>query len=107
MPNAPVRSWAVRPGGVRITSAAGRGARSVRELLRPSLVPGATRCSLTAAVVLLTLNAPTDAAGVTKLAWSSWPANLSGAQTWFQHAVADGAALYGVALGNALCATVP
>ena len=49
----------------------------------------------------------TDGSGGLPLGWTSWPSGLSGASLWFQYAIADGAAVCGVALSNALRADVP
>jgi len=46
-------------------------------------------------------------AGTIPLAWSAWPAGLSGASLYFRYAIQDAAAVGGVALSNALRADVP
>jgi hypothetical protein len=55
----------------------------------------------------LTLYLGSDGAGGVPLAWASWPNGLSGASLFFQYAVADGAAVCGTSLSNALRADVP
>ncbi|HZL99349.1 MAG TPA: FG-GAP-like repeat-containing protein [Planctomycetota bacterium] len=49
----------------------------------------------------------TNGAGGLPLGWASWPVGLSGASLWFQYAIADGAAVCGTALSNALRGDVP
>ena len=56
---------------------------------------------------LLQLPLVTDAFGQIPLAWSSWPAGLSGLSLYFQYAIQDATAVCGVALSNALRADVP
>ena len=57
--------------------------------------------------VLQTLILSTHSQGEIPLAWSAWPAGLSGVNLYFQFAVEDVAAMKGVALSNALGAFVP
>jgi hypothetical protein len=49
----------------------------------------------------------TDGSGGIPLSWPSWPSGLSGASLFFQYAIADGAAICGTSLSNALRADVP
>jgi len=49
----------------------------------------------------------TNGAGALPLAWPSWPSGLSGASLFFQFAIADGAAICGTSLSNAMRADVP
>ena len=56
---------------------------------------------------LLTLPLATSSAGALTLAWPSWPGGLAGLSLYFQHAIVDAAAVYGLALSNALRAEVP
>lgn len=49
----------------------------------------------------------TDALGRIELAWSQWPQLQAGEMHWFQYAVADPGALFGVAMSNALKSTQP
>ena len=57
--------------------------------------------------VLLSFPVATNPAGQLPLAWSSWPAGLSGASLYLQYAIADAAGPFGVSLSNALRADVP
>jgi hypothetical protein len=57
--------------------------------------------------VALAWPAPTDALGESLLAWTAWPTGLSGNSLIVQIAIADSAAIHGVALSNALAAIVP
>ena len=57
--------------------------------------------------VLLQLTLFTNGSGGMPLGWASWPSGLSGASLYFQYAIADGAAVCGTALSNALRADVP
>ena len=49
----------------------------------------------------------TNGSGNLNLAWPSWPNGLSGASVYFQHAIADGAAICGVSISNAVRGDVP
>jgi hypothetical protein len=49
----------------------------------------------------------TSAAGSAVLAWTTWPAGLSGLSLYLQYAIHDGDAVCGVALSNALRADLP
>ena len=57
--------------------------------------------------VAIQLTLVTNGAGAVPLAWGSWPSGLSGLSLWFQYAIADGAAVCGTALSNAVRADVP
>ena len=70
--------------------------------------PTAFKCGTLATVpVAFQLPLATNGAGAIHLAWASWPAGLSGLDLHFQYAIQDGAAPCGVALSNALRASVP
>jgi FG-GAP repeat len=56
---------------------------------------------------ILQLPLATNGVGASALAWSSFPAGVSGISVWAQWAVLDAAAPCGVALSNALRADVP
>ena len=49
----------------------------------------------------------TNGSGGISLPWASWPAGLSGQSVYFQYAIADGAAICGVSLSNAVRGDVP
>ncbi|HZL99350.1 MAG TPA: VCBS repeat-containing protein [Planctomycetota bacterium] len=73
-----------------------------------SSAPAPFKCgTLVPVPVALQLTLATNGAGGLPLAWASWPAGLTGASLWFQYAIADGAAVCGTALSNALRADVP
>ena len=57
--------------------------------------------------ILLQLPLFTNGSGSINLGWAAWPAGLSGLELHFQYAIADASALCGVALSNALRASVP
>ena len=56
---------------------------------------------------LLTLVVFTSGSGDLPLAWTLWPAGLSGLDLFFQYAIQDAGAVKGTALSNALRADVP
>jgi hypothetical protein len=73
-----------------------------------SSAPAPFKCgTLVPVPVALQLTLATNGAGALPLAWGSWPNGLSGASLYFQYAIADGAAVCGTALSNALRADVP
>jgi hypothetical protein len=49
----------------------------------------------------------TNGSGALPLAWGSWPNGLSGQSVYFQHAIADAAAVCGVSISNAVRGDVP
>jgi hypothetical protein len=57
--------------------------------------------------IVLSLALPVDFGGGSTVAWSSWPAGLSGTTLYFQFAVKDAGAPKGVSLSNAMKASVP
>ena len=57
--------------------------------------------------VALQLVLATNGAGGLPLGWASWPSGLSGSSLYLQYAIADGAAVCGTALSNALRADSP
>jgi hypothetical protein len=57
--------------------------------------------------MLLALPWSVSADGTASLGWTAWPAGLSGASLFLQCAIEDDGALHGVALSNALEASVP
>jgi hypothetical protein len=57
--------------------------------------------------ITLAVFAPTSGAGGFELAWSAWPAGLSGTTLYFQAAIPDVEAVQGVALSNGMSALVP
>ena len=57
--------------------------------------------------VLLGLPLGTSPGGQVALAWSSWPAGLSGLPVHLQYAIQDAGAVAGVALSNAARGDVP
>jgi hypothetical protein len=70
--------------------------------------PAPFKCgTLVPVPVLSSLVLATDPVGELTLAWSSWPAGLSGLSLHFQCAIQDAAAVCGVSLSNALRADVP
>ena len=70
--------------------------------------PAPFKCGTLAPVpVAIQLTLVTNGSGALPLGWGSWPNGLSGASLWFQYAIADGAAVCGTALSNALRADVP
>ena len=70
--------------------------------------PAPFKCgTLVPVPVALQLTLGTNGSGALPLAWASWPNGLSGASLWFQYAIADGAAVCGTALSNAVRADVP
>ena len=70
--------------------------------------PAPFKCGMLVPVpVAIQLTLVTNGAGSLPLAWGSWPSGLSGASLWFQYAIADGAAVCGTALSNAVRADVP
>jgi len=73
-----------------------------------SSAPAPFKCgTLVPVPVALQLTLVTNGSGALPLAWGSWPNGLSGASLYFQYAIADGAAVCGTALSNALRADVP
>ncbi|HZL99351.1 MAG TPA: VCBS repeat-containing protein [Planctomycetota bacterium] len=73
-----------------------------------SSTPTPFKCgTLVPVPVTLQLFLATNGAGGLPLGWASWPVGLSGASLWFQYAIADGGAVCGTALSNALRADVP
>ncbi len=86
------------------------GAPSALSILFISLssTPAPFKCGTLVPVPILTqLSLFTNGAGAIPLGWAAWPAGLSGASLYFQYGIADGAAVCGVALSNALRANVP
>ena len=70
--------------------------------------PAPFKCgTLVPVPVAIQLTLVTNGAGGLPLAWGSWPSGLSGATLYFQYAIADGAAVCGTALSNALRGDVP
>jgi hypothetical protein len=73
-----------------------------------SSAPAPFKCgTLVPVPVALQLTLATNGTGALSLAWGAWPNGLSGASLYFQYAIADGAAVCGTALSNALRADVP
>jgi len=73
-----------------------------------SSAPAPFKCgTLVPVPVALQLTLVTNGSGALPLAWGSWPNGLSGASLYFQYAIADGAAVCGTALSNAVRADVP
>ncbi|HZM00149.1 MAG TPA: hypothetical protein VFD43_07860, partial [Planctomycetota bacterium] len=94
------------PGTLALSQAA-PGAPALM-LLSPSGNPTPFKCGqLVPVPVIFQLPLVTNGAGAIPLLWASWPAGLSGLDLHFQWAIADGAAVCGVALSNALRAEVP
>jgi hypothetical protein len=70
--------------------------------------PAPFKCgTLVPVPVAIQLTLATNGSGILPLAWGAWPSGLSGASLYFQYAIADGAAVCGTALSNALRADVP
>jgi hypothetical protein len=63
--------------------------------------------TLVALPPLVTLPAITSPTGKVNLAFSDWPAGLTGLMLFFQYAIEDAVAVHGVALSNGLEADVP
>ncbi|HUC33366.1 MAG TPA: VCBS repeat-containing protein, partial [Ilumatobacteraceae bacterium] len=73
-----------------------------------SSAPAPFKCgTLVPVPVALQLTLVTNGSGALPLAWGAWPSGLSGASLYFQYAIADGAAVCGTSLSNALRADVP
>jgi hypothetical protein len=73
-----------------------------------SSAPAPFKCgTLVPVPVTLQLSLVTNGGGALPLGWASWPAGLSGATLYFQYAIADGAAVCGTSLSNALQGVVP
>ena len=73
-----------------------------------SSTPTGFKCgTLVPVPVVFQIPLVTTGAGTLPLGWGSWPAGLSGASLYFQYAIADGAAVCGVSLSNAMRADVP
>ena len=70
--------------------------------------PAPFKCgTLVPVPVAIHLTLVTNGAGSLPLAWGSWPSGLSGASLFFQYAIADGAAVCGTSLSNAVRGDVP
>ena len=70
--------------------------------------PAPFKCgTLVPVPVAIQLTLVTSPAGAVPLAWGSWPSGLSGASLYFQYAIADGAAVCGTSLSNAVRGDVP
>ena len=73
-----------------------------------SSTPAPFKCgTLVPVPVAIQLTLVTNGAGALPLAWGSWPSGLSGASLYFQYAIADGAAVCGTSLSNAVRGDVP
>jgi hypothetical protein len=73
-----------------------------------SSTPAPFKCgTLVPVPVAVQLTLVTNGAGALPLSWLSWPNGLSGASLYFQYAIADGTAVCGTSLSNALRADVP
>ncbi len=96
------------PGSLKLSNAKGPNALAILFVSlggTPAPFKGGT---LAAAPIALQLTFSTlGNPGKVDLAWAAWPAGLSGASLVFQYAIADPAAVQGVALSNAVQGSVP
>lgn len=94
------------PGSLALSSA--RPATSLLLFTSAASTPATVQCgTLVPLPYVAALPAATDALGAFALAWPAWPAGLSGATLYFQHVLADPAAICGASFSNALRADCP
>jgi len=94
------------PGTLVLTGAAPASLAVLFTSLSSS--PANFKCgTLVPVPVLLQLALVTNGTGSIPLAWTSWPAALSGTSLYLQYAIMDGAAVCGVSISNALRADAP
>jgi hypothetical protein len=89
-------------GTLKLSSAA-PGAFTTLFIALDTSTPTAFKCGMLVPVPVTTsIPLFTNGSGQINLAWASWPPVLSGSTLYFQYAIADAAAVCGVALSNAL-----
>jgi len=93
-------------GSLALTSAAPSAICAL--FISLSSTPAPFACgTLVPVPIVFQLNLFTNGSGNLNLNWPSWPAGLSGASVYFQYAIADGAAVCGVSISNAVRGDVP